>query len=621
MKNYVFLLKVYKYTFVHLTNYTNKPLTVYILNFAFSSLVIGLILIQPLITKNTFAQTQPLNKSEEKSENLRNDPFSWEIKPTDINPEFMLKWDYYYNPSTSQSLQQTTAQQIRFVYLVPSDKNIRDDYKAAIADAALHLQDFYQNELGSNYAYSLHTPIVEVYQTSNTSSWYSTHSTQPSNEEPHPEYWFNGNLLNDGFGLSGGRYNDPNNRWIYYIDADPACGQVIGGGSGVATLSANDLRGLVGEINIPRCLTTEQPDKGGKYRWIGGLGHELGHALGLPHPPGCDQGNCTGGTYAFNSLMYVGYAYYPNTYFLPEDKQTLLNTGFFTPLNLESPQFSDFDNDRKADFSVWRPSTGVWNILPASGGSPSYTQWGASTDKVVPGDYDGDGKTDVAVWRPNNGTWYILQSSNNTFYGVQFGVSSDIPIASDYDGDRLTDMAVWRPDNGIWYIRRSATNTFLYFQFGANQDKPVPADYNGDKRTDIAIFRPSNGSWYIYNNYISYYYANPQTNVTATQFGLGNDKLLPADYDGDKKADIAIWRPSNGTWVYLGSSSGIYQAQFGSIGDIPTPADYDNDGKIDFAVWRPSNGTFYALQSSNGSLKTAQWGVINDVPTASSIVR
>lgn len=40
---------------------------------------------------------------------------------------------------------------------------------------------------------------------------------------------------------------------------------------------------------------------------------------------------------------------------------------------------------------------------------------------------------------------------------------------------------------GTWYIRSVALT-----QYGQRGDMPVPADYNVDRRVDIAVFRPSN---------------------------------------------------------------------------------------------------------------------------------
>ena len=48
-----------------------------------------------------------------------------------------------------------------------------------------------------------------------------------------------------------------------------------------------------------------------------------------------------------------------------------------------------------------------------------------------------------------------------------------------------------------WYILQSSNNQFAGIQFGLDSDKAVPADYTGDGRTDIAVWRPSEGNWYI----------------------------------------------------------------------------------------------------------------------------
>ncbi|MFN2393994.1 MAG: FG-GAP repeat domain-containing protein, partial [Pyrinomonadaceae bacterium] len=76
---------------------------------------------------------------------------------------------------------------------------------------------------------------------------------------------------------------------------------------------------------------------------------------------------------------------------------------------------------------------------------------------------------------------------------------------------------------------------------------------------------------------------------SAVAFGTSGDIPVAADYDGDGKADVAVFRPSNGIWYLQRSQLGFTGIAFGTIEDKPVPADYDGDGKADVAVFRPSN--------------------------------
>ena len=58
--------------------------------------------------------------------------------------------------------------------------------------------------------------------------------------------------------------------------------------------------------------------------------------------------------------------------------------------------------------------------------------------------------------------------------------------------------------------------------------------------------------------------------------GLGlppsGDVPMPADYDGDGRADLAVYRATTGEWFVFGSSTGFLgPVLFGSpaLGDIP----------------------------------------------------
>jgi hypothetical protein len=63
--------------------------------------------------------------------------------------------------------------------------------------------------------------------------------------------------------------------------------------------------------------------------------------------------------------------------------------------------------------------------------------------------------------------------------------------------------------------------------------------------------------------------------TVSTQYGAAGDKLVPNDYDGDAKVDIAVWRPSTGVWWILQSATSSTRTEtWGTNGDIPVPAFY-----------------------------------------------
>ncbi len=173
-----------------------------------------------------------------------------------------------------------------------------------------------------------------------------------------------------------------------------------------------------------------------------------------------------------------------------------------------------------------------------------------------------------------------------------------------FGADNNTAVTGWSIDS-FTLTGAGFVTSFACSVSSANRSR---ADFDGDRKTDISVYRPSEGNWYLNRSTAGF---------EALHFGISSDVPTPGDFDGDGKADIAVWRPSTGTWYRLNSSDGQFVAiQFGTNGDVPQSGDFDGDGKDDIAVWRPSTGIWYWLNSSNGQFNAAQFGQNGDLPVA-----
>ena len=269
---------------------------------------------------------------------------------------------------------------VRVLYVSPADRQFRADYSEGITHALVDLQSWFRRQTGG-LTFSLYEstpehcrlPEPEDYYVRGGDAW-------PKVQEDVQAY----------APVENGRSSFV---WVVYTDLSEMCddhGFGVGW-NGIASMARTDLVGLAQAGTRYHCgYTLDDP----LSRWIGGTGHEVGHAIAnLRHPPGCDEGlpSCDP---VSSSLMAYGYDTYPDTYLVIKDKELLLRTPFMEgePASLGALGGSRVQGTVRGPggislegirISVWGDAVWSWEETAADGTFDVGMPAGASDSAVI----------------------------------------------------------------------------------------------------------------------------------------------------------------------------------------------------------------------------------------------
>lgn len=258
------------------------------------------------------------------------------------------------------------------------------------------------------------------------------------------------------------------------------------------------------------------------------------------------------------------------------------------------------------------------------GGSGNDILIGGSHDDAIDGgaDYDIFSCREIPTSNPNAhwDDWPLEAASTDC------GDSSDPENIEQVEKNNPYHNWVYmtRYGNGVSRIHRTTSNprqlladraAGAVILLSSGGDRPLVGSFDQDGLCDdVAVFRPTTGTWYYDNDH------NGDTDATSL-WAVAGDIPVVGDFDSDGRIDdVAVFHPGNRIWYYDHNHNGTTDTTsgpWGNPGDIPIAGSFDTDGRCDdVGVFRPGTATWYYDYDHNGSTdeKHGPWGLAGDIP-------
>ena len=212
---------------------------------------------------------------------------------------------------------------VRPVYLVPADREADPQHIANIRHALGDAQLWLRARMPEGTSFRVHD-TVDIVETGHDAAYYRMPG---EGETAAHAYWFN--TLDEAFALTGAGWDDPDNVWMFFLDAPADCGQATGGISSVALLSGRHLAWLSGRAPDPACSDDAQITR---CSAVGAVLRSLMDALDVPDPAGCTDDDDA--TTCPTTVVNGGHRAYPEVELAKDQLEYLDGNEFFNAVGL-----------------------------------------------------------------------------------------------------------------------------------------------------------------------------------------------------------------------------------------------------------------------------------------------